>query len=497
MDESVENSSPAESAAEAASSWQHLGPLLLLLVAALAAAAGFYGARYFDGHFRSAPTAGSPPPIVLGDLPTADPQGKDLPGPPLPAIPREPFLPAGTPLPKDVAAAKDEVDRFTQRLLGDFPGVPDALEIKARALFLIGKADEAAAIWAECLKTDPNYAYAYVGLGRMAHKSANYEKAATLLRKALEITPASEQTQIDLANALTQGGRVEEAIEVLRKSVQSNPSAAESQHLLGMAYLQQDKLDKAREHYEAALKANPQHSSAQLGLANVYRRQGQSEKAKALMEKFQKLRAEERTLRQTDLRTYDDLDAIREESAILYTTGARLYFATRNMDDARCLLTRAAAMSPTNVEARQALAWLDRQEKKLPDAIRMLEELARLQPNNPLFDLEIGRLKTQLGQFDAAEALLENVRQRAAPGRRPGRTGTFVPAKRQEASQALALAQEAVKLDAGAENQALLAEVQQRNGDVAAAQKTLEDALAKDPQNAQLRALIQQFEKKR
>ncbi len=304
-----------------------------------------------------------------------------------------------------------EALRITRQLVADFPRNPDALEVAARAQLAFGSTSRAAELWQECLALNPRYAYAYAGLGTVAARKGELSQAVVHFRRALEIDPSATQTRLDLALALFDLGETEEATSVLEDQLRQGPSG-EAQMLLGMIAWQQGDAAGAREHYAAAVRSQPQHAAAHLGLAKAYTRLGQTELAREATAEFQKLRADERRGRQSDLRGYDDAAAQGGELAKICMNASRIYYAQRRSAEAERLWRLAAAVDAANVDSRQALAWMHRQRGQLAEAIRLLSELAAIEPANASYPLEIGRLYVELGRrSDAENGLLEACRR--------------------------------------------------------------------------------------
>ena len=123
------------------------------------------------------------------------------------------------PFPTTTAAAIGEVCQVVDRLTQSLPNQPDVLEIKARLELWRGNTAEARKSWEKCLERNPNYAYAYVGMGSIAAKKGDYAVAADLYRKALALDPTASETRVQLGSALIDSGQPKEAIAVLGQAV--------------------------------------------------------------------------------------------------------------------------------------------------------------------------------------------------------------------------------------------------------------------------------------
>ena len=85
------------------------------------------------------------------------------------------------------------------------------------------------------------------------------------------------------------------AIAALRKAIEINPHDSRSHILLGQLYLQAGKADAAAREWQTALKIDPENSTALYQLGLLYRKQGKTAEAEHLLQKFQRIKAKERS----------------------------------------------------------------------------------------------------------------------------------------------------------------------------------------------------------
>lgn len=407
-------------------------------------------------------------------------------GPPFPNLDADP------PPTTDLLFA--ELVRVTDYLQQRIPNQPDPIEIAARVQFWFGNSDQAVKLWERCVQLAPQYGHAYFGMGIAAAKRGDYEAAADFLRKSLELTPTSTESQIALGDALINAGEIEEAIAVLNRGPGPGAPSAQREALLGQACLQRHDYDAARTHYELAIRLEPCSSDAYYGLAMTYNRLGKADEAAKQMAKFKEVRATERKIRTQDKRDYDDQEVNRSEVAKKYTDIGTVLFSQGFQSEAEKIWQRAAKLAPKDIPCRQALAWLYRQSNRRQDAIRVLEELAKLEPAGIEYTVEIGRIQAELGDFDVAEQLFRQVREKAprhpdgylAAARLYIDSGTNLP-------EAVVLATEAVALEATASNYELLSETHEMNGDRAGALAAIVLAMRLDPDQPRYRQRYQRL----
>ena len=465
--------------------------LLWVAVILGAGVAGFCYSLYFLGPSSSVEQRPGQAGAALQDrqqLPVAEDK---------PAVSVSPLPDPASPPPATTEALVEELNQVTGSLVQSFPNSPDALEVMGRAQLWRGNTDEAVKSWEKCLTLKPGYAYAYRGLGSVAAKKGDYEKAVTMFRRALLFAPTSPEIQTELADALTNLGKLEEAITMLEENVKTDLRPWRGFVLLGMAYLQRKDYQKAKESYEKAIAAHPKHANAHFGLATVYARLGLKEKSREYMEKFKELRAGEREIRTLKRNQYDDQSAIRGEVAGTYTDAGRVYLAYGRLQEAERLWRRAATLHPTDVNCRQALASLYLRQGKIPQTIGMLEQLAEIEPENVGYPLEIGRLHAQSNQLEAAEKAFRSACERA-----PKDPAGYVAIAQlylntpAELQKALTAAQTAVELEASAANYVLLSAVRERMGDIEDAVEAMQQAVDLERNNLQYRQMYELLKEK-
>lgn len=402
------------------------------------------------------------------------------------------------PLPDSAEVTLAEVQHMAETLVQAFPGNPDALEVLARLHFFRGNTAAAMAVWKQCLQVNPQYAYAFAGLGMAASRRGEFREAAQWFGRAVQSAPQALAFREDYAEALINAGEVDKAIEVLEALVRASPHSARAFDLLGSAYSHLGKYAQAKENYQHAVRLDPAHAGIRLGLAKALVRLGQADEARKCMEEFRRLRAQEQARRQKDLREYDDLRAVRKDVGRIYTAAAQVYYAHGKPAEAEQLWRRAAALDPTAVDCRQALAWRYRQAGKLAETIGLLEELWVLEPGKPSYGLEIARLHRAQKQPEKAEAALQRLcrdfPRLAEPHALLAEVLLGTPG---QAPRALVAAGRAAELEPSAPHYWLLARACQATGNLPDALAALEKALTLDPGNLQYRELYEQLRAKR
>ena len=389
-------------------------------------------------------------------------------------------------IPETVPELFDEAEQNARQLLARFPRDPDALEIMARLQLLVGKSAEAVECWEQALESAPNYVYAYDGLGAVAVKRGEYERAVALFRKSLLLRPASPQTRLDLAKALMSWGRLDEAAETLERHVEIDPKSAEGHVLLGQLRLQREEYEEAKQAFLAAEALVPENPPTHYGLAAACRGLGEMDSGRRHMETFARLLAAQRRARQDRQDGFRTAAKIRPELAKIYTSIGRMYSAAGEVAEAERFWRRAGRMDEEDLDSRFQLAFLYVQNSREEEALQIARQLEKVEGEAPVSYLSVAVLDSQLGRLDEAAAMLDKCRELAPNEGWPYReTARFYLEKNRNLPEALELARRAVELDPVAGNYAVLGNACRKNGDREGALAAFSRAAELAPQNTE------------
>ena len=396
MDEHAENTDRPQNAAARR-------PLPLLLAAlALAVVVGVLLAM--KPLFRG--SSGPDP----SELPAPEADGGPEEAPETPVVSGAAFSPQAT-----VDDLKQEAIRAAEELLRAYPDGTDSMGVAARLESGLGNSEAAAAIWRRCVEADPGCAEAHFHLGQIAADGGDFEEAAAMFGKATSLGHDDSIAPARQADALLKLGRAEEAVAVLEPRVGGPATLDKAMLLLGQAYLQLSQLDKAKQTLETLIGADPAEVRAYYALARVYARLGQRDKAQQNLEKFKKLGSVDQEDLRLGARAYDD--AVQVRALLVKTLLESGHVFRRRGDPAKAEQSWQAAgvLDPKNGPSRYGLLRLYEEHRRDHDALKICEELCRIEPENPDPWLFVGLLYHRFGRLDAALAALERAVQ-LAPG---------------------------------------------------------------------------------
>src|SRR6266496_674232 len=247
-----------------------------------------------------------------------------------------------------------------------------------------GDAEEVKRISTDITRQAPDYLPAWTLLAELAFKDKKYDEALSLLenvfgRDAENIDGRRLQSEVLLAK-----GDTKKAVEVLERLDQTYPDAALIKYQLARAYLQNKNTNQAKVALDQAVSINPNYDDAVLLLAQVNLSTGHPE---PVIEPLTGLLKKHPGLR----------------NAALLLAGS--YGSVDRFDDAAVVLQEQARLTPQDPQPEIALGLTLRQAKKTDEARQAFEKAAQLAPNN-LFPVD------QLVDLDLLDKHFDAARQR-------------------------------------------------------------------------------------
>lgn len=272
---------------------------------------------------------------------------------------------------------------------------------------------------------------------RSAVADGRYREALELYRKVLEQLPEDAIVHYEYAQLLRDLNVGDEAGRQAREAVRLDPTLPEARRLLGSIELVQAgadgaRVDRAIEEFRQAHKLAPEDVATTASLARALMTRGRHAEAASLLDEIAESLAQPALVR---------LAAEARAKSSRYREAEELYRQLLEMD-------------PADRETQAALVDLFEEQDRLDDALALLQEMARRDPENGAIDERITLDYARAGRFGEAEK-----RARAQASKRP-------------------------------ENRAirrLLASVLFEKGDVAGGEKILQDLLTADPEDDAVR----------
>jgi len=149
-----------------------------------------------------------------------------------------------------------------------------------------GKQEEAARLYREILRANPNNVDALRLLGAIAADQQRFDEAERYFRRAIEFAPDYVRVIIDLGRILKEQDRYEEAIDCFKKANKLEPGNVQSNYQLASTLAPAALNYEAAKEYQRVLELQPDHAGAMLGLAHMLKTVGRQDEAVAAYRDF-------------------------------------------------------------------------------------------------------------------------------------------------------------------------------------------------------------------
>lgn len=160
------------------------------------------------------------------------------------------------------------------------PTFDQAIVGLARAYLNDGQAEKARP-WLELeVHQNPHNFLAFYALGLAAREQGNYQEALQQFQRSVREKPDFPLSQEQLGALLVEMKRYQEAVGPLSKATQLDPQNALIANLLGTSYANSNHFPQAVRAYRKALRIKPDYAAARLNLAFAYLKSGDRTKAR-------------------------------------------------------------------------------------------------------------------------------------------------------------------------------------------------------------------------
>src|SRR6266478_3251815 len=244
-----------------------------------------------------------------------------------------------------------------------------------------GDADEVRKVATEMTKQAPDYLPGWIWLAELGYKDKKYDEALSLLENVFGRDPEYIEGRRLQSDVLLAKGDTKKAVEVLERLDQTYPDAPFVKYKLARAYLVNNNTNQAKLALDQAVSINPDYDDAVLLLAQVNLSTGHAE---PVIEPLIGL-----------LKKHPDL----RNAALLL--GAA-YGSLDRFDDAAVVLQEQARLAPQDPQPEIALGLTLRQAKRNDEARRAFEKAAEIAPDNLFLIDQLVDLDLLDKHFDAA-----------------------------------------------------------------------------------------------
>ena len=262
---------------------------------------------------------------------------------------------------------------------------------------------------------DPNLVAAHYQLGLLYMKEGKNKESEAEFKNALSVEPQHLEAQVSLGVLYAKQSRTDEAKVLFRQAIQASPDAGPAHANLGLLLANEGKNEESERHFKEAARILPHDENVLRSLASVQSKLGrlsessctlgklaevQPASARAQLDFGQSLLALYRFPAALD-RFSEAIRLSPKSEAARLNKGRTLYDLGR-LEEARQELQAASQLSPTETTSWYLLALVERQSKALPQSIKRLEEVVKLnsQDSDALFLL--GKNWFEIGDVEKA-----------------------------------------------------------------------------------------------
>ena len=333
----------------------------------------------------------------------ADPS---LPQPPEPNAFRDARMHLQMSIAAQALGRPQEAAEHRRRALEIAPSDAALLHNFAESLREQGSRAEAIEWYGLAIADNPTLAPAYAGMGHALFEEARYEEAMERLERAEALLPPGSPMAPDLYRSiarteLARGGEVG-AIRAYRRLLELAPRHQAALAELAALHFDRDEFPEALRILETLAEIGPGDANAQANLAIAYAGMGHS--------LYQEARYDE-SMEQLE-RAEALLPPGSPVALDLYRSIARTELARGREVGAIRAYRRLLELAPGHPTALAELAVLHFDQKEFPEALRILETLAEVSPDNPDVHANMGivlgmagRLEESLTSFERALVL--------------------------------------------------------------------------------------------
>jgi len=246
------------------------------------------------------------------------------------------------------------------------------------------------------LKYNPDSSAIHLEMASLLAKSGNSQEAIEFAQKAAELDPKDPGPHWLLANIYfrpqmrgdSATADIQKAVKELEKLKELSPSDERVYYALGGAYFELNQPGKAIEAYEKFQTLTPDIDNGYREIAKYYERTGNSDKAAEYLLRGLKNQP-------------DSVESL--------TMLAGIYLKQSKGKDAIPIYKKLLAVTGENAAASKRLASLLIESGENDEAMNILTDLAKTDPNDPLVQILLGRAQIGLHKYPEAIEILKSV----------------------------------------------------------------------------------------
>ena len=259
-----------------------------------------------------------------------------------------------------------------------------------------GKTDKALASYIRLIEVSGNDKVAFYGFISYLNAKKNPEQAASFLTTHLNDFPKSYEPEVYayLGTLYGQQGEWRKAIEFYKRAMAGGVDNPLIRLNVGEAYSRVGNYRQAELSILAYLKEKPKDIDARLRLATVYQKREKDQEAittlkevikdnprslkayLALVDIYEKLKMDKEAAD-----TYEAIAKLAPDNKVVHYNKGVLYYEMKQYDQAAKAFAQVLKLDDKDIDAREYLVEVYRQEKKPRQALSVLEKLIQLRPS--------------------------------------------------------------------------------------------------------------------
>lgn len=308
--------------------------------------------------------------------------------------------------PAPAQSASQDVDQMLGRALemqkaGDLLGAVQAYEVVLQsqpdrgdvrsnlgaAYIALGRFDEGMKEYKAAIASDPNNPMYHFNLGLAYYKAGNHEEAAPEFAKVLALAPSNQKALLLQADSLLQMNKDADVIALLQPHQTEFPADLAFAYLLGMAMVRSGQVDQGQVFIDRIFKAGESPEGHLLmGLAYLNKQD-----YKAAMPEL--ARAVE----------------LNPDLPSAHTLYGRALLGTGDQDTATRQFSLALDVNPNDFEANLQMGNIRHREQRDDDALVYLQRAAAIRPSELAVRQALAASYLGQGQADKSRELLESI----------------------------------------------------------------------------------------
>jgi tetratricopeptide (TPR) repeat protein len=219
--------------------------------------------------------------------------------------------------------------------------------------------------------------YAY--LGTLYGQQGEWRKAIEFYKRALAGGVDNPLIQLNLGEAYGRVGNYRQAEKSIRTYLKEKPKDVDARMRLAAVYQKRKKDQRAIKTLKGIIKDNPQSLKAHLALVDIYEKLKMDKEAAA---------------------TYEAIAALAPDNKVVHYNKGVLYYEMKQYDQAAKAFAAVLKLDKKDIDAREYLVEIYRQEKKPRKALAVLKELMELRPNYWHYYVKAFELYDQLEAYE-------------------------------------------------------------------------------------------------